>query len=135
MMTSVWMVTEGEYSDYRVVGVFSTEERAKKFVATFPRDSRWFTHGQDIEEVPLDPALDQVNAGMLVYFVRMSRDGVASDVEHVSPRFTEPTYLNWGWDVRGNLYMSVWATDPTHAVKIVNEYRAQLIANNEWKGK
>jgi len=26
----------------------------------------------------------------------------------------------------------VWATDEVHAIKIANEHRAQLIANNEW---
>ena len=32
MRESVWIVTEGEYSDYRIVAVFATAEEAKAFI-------------------------------------------------------------------------------------------------------
>lgn len=43
----VWLVTAGDYSDYHVVGVFSTEEKAKAYAA--------LTLDSDVEESELDP--------------------------------------------------------------------------------
>ena len=38
-----------------------------------------------------------------------------------------------GFDIRKNMYISIFAKDETHAIKIANEKRVQLIAENRWK--
>ncbi len=34
-MDKVYIVTQGSYSDYRIVGVFDTKERAELFIESF----------------------------------------------------------------------------------------------------
>jgi len=45
-MKSVWVVTQGQYSDYRIVAVFETEAEAKQFTNGF--------EGADGEHINLD---------------------------------------------------------------------------------
>jgi hypothetical protein len=45
-VTSVWLVESGEYSDYRVDAIFTTEEQANEFVAN--------GGGKSVIEYPLD---------------------------------------------------------------------------------
>ena len=52
MMTTVWVIETGEYSDYRVEGVFSTKERAEAVNAKV---------GGEVSEWPLDPAFNELN--------------------------------------------------------------------------
>jgi hypothetical protein len=40
-----------------------------------------------------------------------------------------------GFDIHGAMYIHVFAKDHEHAIKITNEKRVQLIANNQWKSK
>lgn len=65
----VWVIEDGEYSDYHVVGVFSSRENAELV--------RSKLKSGDIEEWDLDPAVDKLNAGMEKFYVHMLRDGTA----------------------------------------------------------
>jgi len=51
-MTTVYVVTEGCYSDYGISGVFSTKEKAKYYIKNNPLDH--FDEYHDIEEWILD---------------------------------------------------------------------------------
>jgi len=51
MATMGWIVTAGEYSDYHVVGVFSTCKKAEAFRLLYLRQNRT----AEVEEVELDP--------------------------------------------------------------------------------
>lgn len=131
----VWLVTDGKYSDYHVVGVFSTKtnaERIKTLAAA----------ANDIEELSLDPGIEELNAGLTLWLVRMERGG---GVEHCSQqtidaysfeeeariwrRSTAPAYA--GKNLPDLLVHTVWAKSPEHAIKIVNEVRLQMIARGE----
>lgn len=47
-MRDVYIVTEGEYDYYCIIGVFSTKEKAEEYIRRYPwRDCR-------IEEYPID---------------------------------------------------------------------------------
>ena len=46
-MEKVYIVTDGDYSDYRIVAVFSTEEKAKEYIQTTGE-------GDDYVEVEVD---------------------------------------------------------------------------------
>lgn len=126
-MNTIWVVEKGSYSDYRVVGVFSSKENAQR-VADYV--------GGDVAEWPLDPWADELNQGRSVYYVAMTRGGEVVNIyldkdlyRHDSDRLTlhssaktKKTYI------AGH----VFATDELHAIKIVNEIRAQRIADGSW---
>lgn len=139
MSKSVWIIEDGEYSDYRVVGIYSTRENAER-VAAKMNEGR----SRDLATVAerrLDPGIEALNEGLMSFRVLMLRDGT---VESVEPRGEA-----WSWgDLEDEayvwsrsktpsgrpdvLYATVWAKGEKHAVKIVNEKRAQVIASGEW---
>jgi hypothetical protein len=131
---TVFMLTDGDYSDYHVIGVYSTRKAALKVRAVV---------GGDIEEQTLDPGLVEINAGLGVWHLLMLRDGSVELAEADKPssynlagscqiwrRSQAPAYRGTGTpDV---LQATVWAEDKKHAIKIVNEIRAQWIADGRW---
>lgn len=130
---SVWMITSGEYSDYGVVGVFSTKELALEYKDAF-NTSNYF-HELYIEEMILDPGNTSFHKmGRVVYRVMMDRDGNTQEIARdYNYRLTDSEFSANIVDYK--LYVLCWATDEKHAAKIANEIRVQKIANGEWKTK
>ena len=137
-MTSVWVIEQGSYSDYRVVGVFSSRTYAEQALAILGAPYEKPT----IAEWPLDPAIQELNAGLTQWTGEMLRDGTMEDcrptaaphdlspVLQIWKRSTASFYKNKG--VQDCLHGTVWAKNKTHAIKIFNEHRVQLIATNQW---
>lgn len=116
-MKTVWVVEDGDYSDYRVTGVFTSEENADLISDKF---------GGRVSEWNLDPCVDDINAGRKVFDVFMEKDGTVNKV-NVSDDFVIGVVSRFqGW-------FQMWARDKKHAVKIANEQRAQMIASGEWQ--
>lgn len=137
---SVWMITSGEYSDYGVVGVFSTQELAQEYKDAF--NSSNYGNELYIEEIFLDPGNTSFHKmGRVVYRVMMDRDGNTQEISRDENRRlcdseSQANLINSDWSTMGQrLYVLCWATDEKHAVKIANEIRVQKIANGEWKTK
>ena len=138
-MKSVWFVEQGSYSDYRVVGVFSTREKAD-FVAKTINDREHYGDAS-VDERPLDPFVKELNAGLRMYTVIMSEDGTVERCEYDEERIEESSVRLWDRKsapfykgkrgVVNAVTASVWARDDVHAIKIVNERRTQMIANGE----
>lgn len=138
-MTNIWTLERGEYSDYHVIGVFSSEENAKAVAEKLEHD---------VEVVcrVLDPGVADLNEGRRLYCVLMLRDGTtekayeaemstyefnnALDLPRIWPRSTARGYRET--NTPDALQATVWATDEAHAVKIVNEHRTRMIADGEW---
>lgn len=126
MAKTVWVVEDGDYSDYCVIGVYSEEASALQAASMF---------GGDVSEWPLDPGVDEINRGLKPYYVAMSRNGgnVSTFQENSLPG--EKGY--WIYESYGArkhiLTTSVWATSKDHAIKIVNEKRIQILAADAWK--
>jgi len=132
---TVWALEDGDYSDYHVIGVFSSEANAKLAAIQF---------GGSVVEWPLDPAVDEINAGLSTFIVWMHRDGYVERCETWQPSPYHPNGEMMLWRrsqapaYRGTpkaidiINATVWARDENHAVKIVNEHRSQLIASGEW---
>lgn len=132
MSDHVWVIEAGDYSDYRVVGVFSSRENAAMVMARMregystPTISKW----------PLDPMVAELAQGLTLHRVVMAIDGT---LERCDEREI-PSYDGMGAD---GFFVSrvgdggevaaatVWARDKEHAVKIVNERRLQWIAKGE----
>ena len=131
----VWVITAGEYSDYRILGVMDDEAAALDFVEKWnaPRKGRYGSEAT-AEQFTLNPMLmDTVRQGLDRYDVRMKRDGTA-EVDVSDRTLDQEPEADW-WEEsikRETFFASVLAKSPEHAVKIVNERRAILIAEGRW---
>jgi len=121
MMAKVWLLVHGKYSDFRVVGVFSTEENAAKGLACLDGpDGEWdFWDDPRVVEYELDPVIAELNAGLSQWRIVLNDDGSYSatwyrDFDNI------PTSRANG---RGIYF--VWARDEDHAVKIAAERHAK----------
>ena len=141
-MKTIWVIEDGSYSDYRVVGVFSTREAAEVVHKALKGDSSYYSG--EINEWPLNPAVAELNAGMSQWLVHMLKNGDTERVEklemarydiqgevRVWERTQAPAYRGKG--VPDIINATVWATDKDHALKIVNEHRLRMIASGEFK--
>jgi hypothetical protein len=142
-MNTVWMIEDGEYSDYHVVGVFSSREKAKKICDIIngpPDEDGYLFKDATIRKVSLDPAIHELNEGLNIFHVCMDHSGniercslgkidsydVSGSGLRVWERTKAPAYRDK--KVSDAINGSVWAKDKDHAIKITNEYRAQSIA-------
>ena len=149
-MKNIYIVTAGEYSDYHIVAVFSTEEKANAFCAMFK--SREFM----VEDYEVDAKVEATNKGLKQYHVNMNKDGslfagwwnnptgisLYKDESLLDNFQTTDYLLDSNFNKRYNdptipkeLFLGVicWAKDKKHAIKIANERRAQYIALGKWE--
>lgn len=140
-MKTVWVIEQGGYSDYRVIGVFTSKENAELVMAAI--DSKW--DEPSIAEWPLDPAVNELQSGRARWFVLMKKNGDVEEARKdelsswdlvddasIWERSTAPAYQ--GTDKAVDvLQVRVWAKDEKHAIKIANERRTQMISSGEWK--
>ena len=144
MKKTIWVIEQGSYSDYRVVGVFTSKANATAVVEKIKKNEYLYDE-PSIAEWPLDPAVDEINAGMSKFRVLMLNDGFVEDIRrtdtdtydlagsaHVWERTKAPAYRGQK-DIKDALDATVWATDEQHAIKIVNEMRVQWLATGKWK--
>lgn len=133
-MKTIWALEDGCYSDYHVIGIFTSKENAEVVQRHV---------GGTIAEWPLDPMVHELNKGYRCWLGEMLHDGtVERMVEweisgysmnnsiYVWPRSTAPAYQ--GKHVQDCLHGTVLAKTRTHAIKIFNEKRAELIAANKF---
>lgn len=125
-MTKIYAVTAGSYSDYHIVGMYSTRENAE--IAQKQA-------GNDIEEYTIDEHIDKMQQGLRVYYVKIAID--AADIIYI---------LDWDYnddqvdkapeldadprEKRKSLIMLHWARGKDHAAKIAMEKRSVWLANN-----
>ena len=142
-MKSIWVIEKGSYSDYRVVGVYSTKEGAELVCAKINGEESYEL--AVVSEWPLDPGMEAINQGLSPFVVHMLRDGTTekiwmdeSDFEYtlndrptIWRRSSAPAYQ--GKNIPDCLTARVFAKDSQRAVKIANEHRTRMIASGEWK--
>ena len=146
-MTTVYVVTEGDYSDYRICGVFSTRAMADDYVRG--------GYGDSVEEYEVDPEYVALPPGYHLFTVSMLRDGTlpapypgawdngavhlahyanaskVGEIELCPPRRVQAVGGGWVWK-DGCMRATVAARDTEHAVKIVGEWRATILAMDLW---
>ena len=142
-MKSIWVIEKGSYSDYRVVGVYSTKEGAELVCAKINGEESY--EPAVVSAWPLDPGMEAINQGLEPFIVHMLRDGTTekvwmdeNDFEYtlndqptIWRRSEAPAYK--GKNIPDCLTARVFAKDSQHAIKIVSEYRTRMIASGEWK--
>lgn len=135
----VFVVTSGRYSDYGINAMFSTRELAESYIELFNPEADF----NEIDEWALDddPHLTEIKSGRKQYQVDLKKDGeVLEVVLSDNTNFRNIYYWffaeyfsetrSFGNTDRMSLYC--FATDKTHAIKIANEIRIQILANNTW---
>lgn len=126
---TIWLVTEGEYSGYRVLAGFSTKELAEACVAK--------GLGEDIAECEVDPEVPNPPSGMRVWHVQLDSDGNLPvyggrtshpyvGANYIGTKLKKTEYH--GRSGGGAYVFTCWARDAEHAIKIANELRAQVIS-------
>lgn len=127
----VYIVSTGSYSDWMILGIYSTQEKAEKARADYNAEN-------DIKEYAVDE-FPQIPDGLRPYCVIMTCvGGVLERPTQAVPaavgRWRDewvPYSISKAPEKQAVLFC-VWARDEEHAVKIANDRRAQLIATGEW---
>jgi hypothetical protein len=127
MTAKVWIVTEGEYSDYRIKRIFSTRKLAKAYAKSI-RDG--FRDRTDIEEWDVD---SEWNADEVYWLVRFYEGGELFGVYRENDGAERPQFLNWFERVQSPYHGQLWegrvqARDHDHAIKVAAEQLAMAKA-------
>lgn len=130
----VFMVTSGSYSDYSVEGIFSTMQIAQAYI---DHEGEKYCGYNDIVEIEVDNVYNfAVRDGYRCYYGNMDEDGNLNfKVDSYSG--TDPTdkhmFENSYRIERDNsMSFQIKTVSEEHAIKIANDKRAELIANNQW---
>ena len=121
---TIYLLSEGTYSDYRVLGVYTTREKAEAAAVAFGT-----TKNDDmaIEEYSLDAA-PQMPEGLLPWKAIMYHDGRASVWRVSAQDFKEEIGLYTGGFDDDHVWVTLWARDADHAIKVASEKRRVLLA-------
>ena len=124
---TVYVVTEGEYSDYHIEAVFDDRMLAEDYIdrRSPSRWKRW-----RIEEYLIN-ALAPIN-GMILYRAIFDADESEpyyvefADTDDIATFGNQPVVRPWG--PLGRLVVMVLARDEAHARKIAQDKRAEYLA-------
>jgi hypothetical protein len=139
MSGKVYAVTRGSYSDYTIEAIFTDKTRAESYLSGLDRND-----DPNIEEFDLDPEEpgQRVPAGYFLFLVAMFDTGATREIYRKASggqfmddkkpewKVLKPYYTSNEPPV---LFATVLARSEKHAVKIVNERRASLIASGNWR--
>lgn len=122
----IYVVTAGCYSDYHICAIFSTKEFAEKYIKINGGDN------PRIEEYEINAYNDLLNKNYKMFTVFMDKDG-NSEIRVNEYLSDQPNHV-WFFkaELVDKLGINVIAKNEKHAIKIVNEKRIQLIANEMW---
>lgn len=145
----LWCLTEGQYSDKSIVGIFSSLEKVNEYIENdkrvkinyykklFPEetDEELLEHSYNDLNEPFEIELDSViiDKDKFPFLVYMKKNGDSTNVYLEDSVSIEKYWVNIrkssnnNWDV----LFYVNAKDKEHAIKIANERRVQLIASGE----
>lgn len=115
----IYVVTEGDYSDYKICGIYSNKRNARKALKLY---GKW----AGIEEHVID-AFPKSPKGMFAWRVKMNRNGDTEEVININITEFERYPEQYA---EGAFLAYTLARNKSHAIKIANERRAQLIAEN-----
>ncbi len=121
-MPICYAITRGDYSDYRVCAVFTTEELAESECSMYGAEAR-------VEDFPLDPVLPKPPAGMQGFSCYQDCATCPLNVyQHDGCDMPEDLIGVVQAFGRSALKTILWARDESHAIKIASEKFAQYRA-------
>ena len=125
----VYVVTSGEFSDYRIRAICSTKEIAETAKLSYHEFN-------EVEEMELDDFPDETSRGLKLLQIIMKRDGETIYCIQHDPTDVRDGYIKLGSTTKlknGALENVLWAKNEVHAIKITNELRARLIAEGNFE--
>ena len=125
----IYVITEGCYSDYHIVGVATDREMAKK-IQKYINGEKWSY--AEIEEYDTEEWKQVVNDNRTIYFVGESEGGglYAMPILYDYPeRYKSANKITT--DSHGRLEVYVLAKDEIHARKIASDLFAKYKAEKE----
>lgn len=120
----IYIVTQGHYSDYGIVGVFTDKSKAEELCNFGNEIDNW--SDTRIETYESD-TIDVKDKGL--FFVRMQSDGKVLEVKK-EDFFYDLNDNSVGRDVNGNFYTTCLARDEKHAIKIMAERKLRYKVEN-----
>ena len=133
-MTTIYIVTSGEYAAYNINGVFDSQEKAQAFIDYDKRahGPRHRSSEMGIEEWELNKYYDAISRGLSCFRVLFDNihegDGKV-DTWLIGDNGEEYTYHTTREQTGYQTY--VWTTDEASALKIGNERRARYLLAHE----
>ena len=127
-MTTVYVVTTGSYSDYKIRGVYSDRRKAR-IVAK--------AHEGRVEPFDLDGDYEAFRDGLVSWYVkfeegyepRVYRDDTIDRARHLEVYEGMDSFFRDGAFVHPTvLRVTVFARDEAHALKIAQDKRAEYLA-------
>jgi hypothetical protein len=148
MMDKIYAVSSGDYSDYHIEAIFESEELAQKYLKEkidelkekYGKDHEYWNEYREIEVYILNKKkmdIGYYNVGMYkngnVRNVYKRNGRIDADEEVMIKQFKEREEHNKQRinKIINCLIFCVSAKDEKHAIKIANERRTQLIAENK----
>ena len=134
-MNTVYIITQGEYSDYHILGVFSTEEKAQEMV-------NWCGNDCIIEEYTIDECIPIPDETRWPYHIelQLSSGNILSIINENSRPFPNETInmsstINDIWIKNDHLIITCWAETEDQAKKIATEKRQEYLAKQGLSNK
>jgi len=133
----IYIVSDGNYSDYHIKGIYSTREKAEYAKELYLAEN-------EIWETTLDYLPEHPN-NCLPWYVTMDSEGNVTNSGREDPAVISGSkwgayYLKEEGVKKLQFVFKMWATDEEHAIKIASEYRRRLLAeaaliNLDWKNE
>lgn len=141
-MSKVYIVTSGDYCDYRIKAVFSTLKGAKQYKEQYA-DQDYI----QIDDWIVDEPYESGPPGMKFYTVVMIASGDVESITVGRYDMNEEPFADTAWshktyrEMFGNLALTpydalrvgCWARNEEHATKIAGEKMAEAKARGEFK--
>lgn len=89
----VYVLIQGAYSDYRVIGVFSSEDKARNALEELKKSYSGLDAPTTIEEYELDDLFNYTKHGYKLYTVVMNKEGNALYIKEADYYVTPGYYL------------------------------------------
>ena len=128
-MKDIYLVSQGSYSDYGVIGVFEKKEDAQLFIDKFQGEDSY--DKMEIETRALNKFIPEIKQGLDSYRVRMQKDGAVSSC--ITRDDIPDLWREYFFDMKLNLVVDCMAKDQQHAIKIANERRIAALAEGKWR--
>lgn len=132
----VYVVTRGSYSDESIEGIFSTKEKAQKYIddLSCPKHGGRYDDFNDIEEYDVDPIVDNNNKWYSVNITgngQILSIGIACGDWEKTPQYCVYPRNLYTNDIE-NAFMKIKAISETDAIQKVQEKRVDEQRSGEW---
>lgn len=135
-MNQVYIVTQSITSDGRdstdILGVFTTKKLAELFINSY---SKIPGSSMEINTQTINPFKVQLKQGLKYYFLRMTTEGKADDIElcpYTPQEETVPYSNHVSFGLDNILLCYCFAKDEKDAIRICNEERMKILDENKW---